>query len=43
MLPVARYPWLVDCAAPTACCDPDPHYRLGVELFIAGGRAMATR
>ncbi len=42
MLP-ARYPRLVECAAPMAGCDPDLHYRLGVELFIAGVRAMAER
>jgi TetR/AcrR family tetracycline transcriptional repressor len=43
MLPAARYPHLVQCAAPMANCDPDFHYRLGVELFIAGVRAMAER
>jgi TetR/AcrR family tetracycline transcriptional repressor len=42
MLPAARYPQLVRCAAPMANCDPDFHYRLGVELFIAGVRAMAA-
>jgi hypothetical protein len=26
-----------------ANCDPDFHYRLGVEMFIAGVRAMAER
>jgi hypothetical protein len=26
-----------------ADCDPDFHYRLGVEMFIAGVRAMAER
>ncbi len=26
-----------------AGCDPDFHYRLGVELFIAGVRAIAER
>jgi len=41
MLPTARYPRLVQCAAPMADCDPDFHYRLGVEMFIAGVRAMA--
>jgi len=41
MLPVARYPRLVEGAASMASCDPDLHYRLGVELFIAGARAMA--
>jgi AcrR family transcriptional regulator len=41
MLPTARYPHLVQCAAPMANCDPEFHYRLGVQLFIAGVRAMA--
>jgi TetR/AcrR family transcriptional regulator, tetracycline repressor protein len=41
MLPVARYPRLVEGAASMASCDPDLHYRLGVELFIAGVRAVA--
>jgi len=43
MLPAARYPYLVECAAPMANCDPDFHYRLGVEMFIAGVRAVAER
>jgi TetR/AcrR family transcriptional regulator, tetracycline repressor protein len=43
MLPAGRYPRLVECAAPMANCDPESHYRLGVELFIAGVRAMAER
>jgi TetR/AcrR family transcriptional regulator, tetracycline repressor protein len=43
MQPVARYPRLVECAAPMSACDPDFHYRLGVELFIAGVRAIADR
>src|SRR6516225_4496556 len=43
MLPAARYPHLVECAAPMANCDPDFHYRLGVEMFIAGVRAMAEQ
>jgi TetR/AcrR family tetracycline transcriptional repressor len=42
MLPAARYPHLVRCAEPMANCDPEFHYRLGVELFIAGVRAMAA-
>lgn len=40
MLPTARYPHLVRCAAPMANCDPEFHYRLGVELFIGGVRAL---
>jgi TetR/AcrR family transcriptional regulator, tetracycline repressor protein len=43
MLPVAKYPRLVECAGPMSDCDPDLHYRLGVEMFIAGVRAMAER
>lgn len=43
MLPAARYPRLVECAAPMANCDPGFHYRFGVELFIAGVRAIAEQ
>ena len=43
MLPAARYPHLVRCAEPMANCDPEFHYRLGVELFIAGVKSMAAR
>jgi TetR/AcrR family transcriptional regulator, tetracycline repressor protein len=42
-LPAVRYPRLVECAAPmTACDDPDFHYELGVDVFIAGVQAMAA-
>jgi hypothetical protein len=43
MLPAVRYPRLVQCATQMADCDPEFHYRLGVEMFIAGVRAMAER
>jgi TetR/AcrR family transcriptional regulator, tetracycline repressor protein len=43
MLPTAKYPRLVECATPMADCEPDFHYHLGVEMFIAGVRAMAER
>jgi TetR/AcrR family transcriptional regulator, tetracycline repressor protein len=43
MLPAGTYPRLVECATPMASCDPELHYRLGVELFIAGVRAMADK
>jgi AcrR family transcriptional regulator len=44
MLPADRYPRLVECAVPmTACDDPEFHYRLGIDLFITGVRAMAER
>jgi TetR/AcrR family transcriptional regulator, tetracycline repressor protein len=43
MLPAARYPRLVECSSQMANCDPDFHYKLGVELFIAGIRAVADK
>ncbi len=44
MLPAAKYPRLVECAAPmTACDDPDFHYRFGIRLFIDGVKAAAAR
>jgi len=43
MLPAARYPRLIECSGPMADCDPDFHFRLGVEMFIAGVRATAER
>lgn len=43
-LPPDQYPRLVEAAVPmTACDDPDFHYRLGIDLFIEGVRAMARR
>jgi TetR/AcrR family tetracycline transcriptional repressor len=42
MLPVARFPRLVECAIPmTASEDPEFHYRFGIDLFIAGVQAVA--
>jgi len=44
MLPVAKYPRLVECAGPmSACDDPDFHYQFGIRLFIDGVRAAAAR
>ena len=44
MLPTARYPRLVECAAPmSACEDPEFHYRFGIGLFIDGVKAAAGR
>ncbi len=42
-LPPDRYPRLVEAAIPMTSCDdgPDFHYRFGVDLFIAGVRALA--
>jgi TetR/AcrR family transcriptional regulator, tetracycline repressor protein len=43
-LPTVRFPRLVECAAPmTACDDPDFHYQLGIDVFIAGVQAMADK
>jgi TetR/AcrR family transcriptional regulator, tetracycline repressor protein len=42
MLPPDRFPRLSAAAGPmTACDDPEFHYRLGVETFIAGVVAVA--
>ncbi len=42
-LPPQRYPRLVEAAVPLTTCSDDPvfHYQFGVDLFIAGVRAMA--
>ena len=41
MLPPDRYPCLVEAAEPMTDCDPDLHYRFGIDLFIRGVQAMA--
>ncbi len=42
LLPPDRFPRVIEAAGPlTACDDPDFHYQLGVDLFIAGVRALA--
>jgi TetR/AcrR family tetracycline transcriptional repressor len=41
MLPVARYPRLVECAEPMSVDDPEFHYRLGIDVFIDGVKAAA--
>jgi TetR/AcrR family tetracycline transcriptional repressor len=43
-LPPATYPQLVECAvAMTSSDDPEFHYQLGVDLFIAGLEAIAAK
>jgi TetR/AcrR family transcriptional regulator, tetracycline repressor protein len=43
LLPPDKFPRLVECAAPmTASDNPDFHYKLGVDLFIAGVQALAA-
>ena len=44
MLPPDAYPQLVECAvAMTSSADPEFHYQLGVNLFIAGVEAIAAK
>ncbi len=44
LLPPDRFPMLVAAAGPmTACNDPDFHYQLGVDMFVAGVQALAQR
>jgi len=43
MLPLARYPRLVECAPEMTDVEPEFHYRFGIDLFIAGVQAMARR
>ena len=42
-LPPDRYPRLIEAAIPLTSCDDNAefHYRFGVDLFIAGVRALA--
>ena len=43
LLPPDRFPRTIESAeALTACDDPDFHYQLGIEMFIAGVQAMAA-
>jgi TetR/AcrR family transcriptional regulator, tetracycline repressor protein len=42
LLPPDRFPRLVEAAVPlTSCDDPEFHYRLGIDMFIAGVRGLA--
>jgi TetR/AcrR family transcriptional regulator, tetracycline repressor protein len=41
LLPPDRYPCLVEAAVPMSGGNPEFHYRFGVDLFVAGVRAMA--
>jgi len=44
LLPPDRFPRLVEAAGPLTSCDnPDFHYQLGIDMFIAGVRALAPR
>lgn len=42
LLPASTFPHVVECAAPlTACDDPEFHYRLGIDMYIAAAEAIA--
>jgi TetR/AcrR family transcriptional regulator, tetracycline repressor protein len=41
-LPAARYPHVIESAAELTACDPEFHYRFGIDLFIAGVEAAAA-
>ncbi|HUA41689.1 MAG TPA: TetR family transcriptional regulator [Streptosporangiaceae bacterium] len=42
LLPPGQYPCLVEAALPMSTCDPEFHYRFGVDLFVAGVKALAA-
>jgi len=41
LLPPDRYPCLVEAALPMSTFDPELHYSFGVDLFVAGVKALA--
>lgn len=44
LLPVSRFPRIVECAAPLAMCDdPEFHYQFGIDMFVAGVEAVAGK
>jgi TetR/AcrR family transcriptional regulator, tetracycline repressor protein len=44
LLPPDRFPLVVAAAGPmTACDDPDFHYQVGIDTFIAGVQALSER
>ncbi len=44
LLPPDRFPMLVAAAGPmTACDNPDFHYQVGIDTFIAGVQALSQR
>jgi TetR/AcrR family transcriptional regulator, tetracycline repressor protein len=43
LLPPDKFPRLIEAAGPmTACDNPDFHYQLGMDLFVAGVQALAA-
>jgi TetR/AcrR family transcriptional regulator, tetracycline repressor protein len=41
LLPPDRYPCLVEAALPMSTFEPELHYSFGVDLFVAGVKALA--
>jgi TetR/AcrR family tetracycline transcriptional repressor len=41
LLPADKFPHLVECAVPFTRVDSELHYRFGIDLFIAGVKALA--
>jgi AcrR family transcriptional regulator len=42
LLPPEKFPRLIEAAVPmTACDNPEFHYQMGIDLFIAGVQALA--
>jgi TetR/AcrR family transcriptional regulator, tetracycline repressor protein len=43
LLPPDRFPLVVAAAGPMTACDPDFHYQLGIDMFIAGVQALSQQ
>ncbi|MGH3400720.1 MAG: TetR/AcrR family transcriptional regulator [Streptosporangiaceae bacterium] len=43
LLPPDRFPHLVAAAGPMTECEPEFHYRLGIDMFVGGVAALAER
>jgi TetR/AcrR family transcriptional regulator, tetracycline repressor protein len=43
LLPPDRYPCLVEAALPMSRFEPELHYSFGVDLFVAGVKALAPK
>jgi TetR/AcrR family transcriptional regulator, tetracycline repressor protein len=42
LLPPGQFPCLIEAAVPLTTKDPEFHYRLGIDTFIAGVQALST-
>lgn len=43
LLPLDRFPLVVAAAEPLTAYQPDFHYRIGIDMFVAGVQAMSER